>query len=221
MTPFFKVKYNKKGVLPSGVSEDVWLSFEPDSYKYYYDCLRIHCEGENLLVPVHAFPVINNALPSSEYLPSILNMGSVAIGTEVSKALTVQCTSPVAFEYQIEWSAPHPDIFVEPLEGEIKPPEAKILVTYRPSDSTTAKASFKFITTEFDQADSDPIEVKVIGKAVHARKKIGQEAEATESKTLLATKKRRPSSGVKLKALDTAKLSKKGSMIKLDDTARS
>ena len=55
-TSYFKVKYNYKGT----ISEDVYIQFTPDEYKYYYDCVRIHCEGENLLIPIHAYPVINN-----------------------------------------------------------------------------------------------------------------------------------------------------------------
>jgi hypothetical protein len=39
MTAFFKIKYNKKGVIPSGVSEEVFISFTPDTYKYYQDCI--------------------------------------------------------------------------------------------------------------------------------------------------------------------------------------
>lgn len=69
-TAFFKIKYNKKGMIPSGVSEDIYVLFTPnDEYKYFYDCIRIHCEGEKIpkrthdgniiLIPIHAFPVIN------------------------------------------------------------------------------------------------------------------------------------------------------------------
>lgn len=112
MTPFFKVKYSKKGVIPSGVSEDVFISFTPDSFRYYYDCVRIHCEGPKLLIPIHAYPVINTT--KDQLLPSIVDMGSIKIGESLTKKLQIESNSPVTFEYSIEWIKEHPDISVQP-----------------------------------------------------------------------------------------------------------
>lgn len=78
MTDYFKIKYHKKGAIPSGVSEDVFISFTPDTFKYYYDCVWIHCEGEKLLIPIHAYPVVNTT--KDELLPSIIDMGNVKVG---------------------------------------------------------------------------------------------------------------------------------------------
>jgi hypothetical protein len=59
-------------MIPTGVSEDIYIMFTPTSvnshdplsaYKYYYDTIRIHCEGDKILIPIHAFPVINNDYP--------------------------------------------------------------------------------------------------------------------------------------------------------------
>lgn len=58
-------------MVPTGVSEDIYVQFTPTSqpddtmaaYKYYYDTIRIHCEGDKILIPIHAYPVIN-----SEYM---------------------------------------------------------------------------------------------------------------------------------------------------------
>jgi hypothetical protein len=64
-TPYFKIRFNKKGMLPTGVAEDIYVQFTPtgDSpYRYYYDTIRVHCEGDKILVPIHAYPVINNKL---------------------------------------------------------------------------------------------------------------------------------------------------------------
>jgi len=60
-TPYFKIKYNKKGMVPSGIAEDIYVQFTaPGSeYKYFYDAIRIHCDGDKILIPIHAFPVIN------------------------------------------------------------------------------------------------------------------------------------------------------------------
>ena len=37
-----KIKYNKKGMIPSGISEDIYVQFTPnDEYKYFYDSIRM------------------------------------------------------------------------------------------------------------------------------------------------------------------------------------
>jgi len=74
-TPFFKIKYNKKGMVPSGISEDIYVQFTPnDEFKYFYDSIRIHCEGDKILIPIHAFPVINSKKDS--LLPKQLDLGA-------------------------------------------------------------------------------------------------------------------------------------------------
>jgi hypothetical protein len=57
-------------MVPTGVSEDIYVQFTPTSnsnsadnigaYKYYYDTIRIHCDGDKILIPIHAYPVINS-----------------------------------------------------------------------------------------------------------------------------------------------------------------
>ena len=137
MTPHFKVNYSKKGLIPSGDSEEIFVMFTPDAYQYYYDCVRIHCEGENLIIPVHGFPIVNNSRDS--LLPSLIDMGKVEVGDQYSKKLSIECTTPINFEYSIQWIKPHADILVEPLEGDI-PGNSKtwIEITYIPRESTTA-----------------------------------------------------------------------------------
>jgi len=59
-------------MIPTGVSEDIYILFTPtgsnshdnlSAYKYYYDTIRIHCEGDKILIPIHAFPIINIDFP--------------------------------------------------------------------------------------------------------------------------------------------------------------
>ena len=55
----FTIKMNKKGTLASGMSETIYIQFKPMSYKYYYETLKLNTETENLLIPIHAYPVLD------------------------------------------------------------------------------------------------------------------------------------------------------------------
>jgi hypothetical protein len=55
----FQAIFNKSGVLAPGMSQKVTIKFRAQEYKYYYDSLRIQGDIENLLIPIHAYPVIN------------------------------------------------------------------------------------------------------------------------------------------------------------------
>ena len=65
-------------MVPSGIAEDIYVKFTPEGsndqlYKYYYNCIRIHCESDKILIPIHAFPVINSK--KDEIFPSFIDMG--------------------------------------------------------------------------------------------------------------------------------------------------
>lgn len=67
------------------------------------------------------------------------------------KVLHIECDTPVTFEYMIEWVEPHQDINITPMTGEIKAMgKTPIEIFYRPSSNTTANATFKMTTTEFN-----------------------------------------------------------------------
>jgi len=71
-------------MVPTGVSEDIYVQFTPASssqneadvlsaYKYYYDTIRIHCEGDKILIPIHAYPVINSEC--MDQIPKMIDLG--------------------------------------------------------------------------------------------------------------------------------------------------
>lgn len=40
-----------------GSSEVISVDFHPREHRYHYDCIRLHTDSENLLIPLHAYPV--------------------------------------------------------------------------------------------------------------------------------------------------------------------
>lgn len=138
-------------MIPPGISEDIYVQFTPnDEYKYFYDSIRIHCEGDKILIPIHAYPVINTKKDS--LLPKSIDMGSQCkVGLSYHKTVEIQSNCPVSFEYEIRPTVPHPDIKVSPVSGDIiGNQDTKITFTYSPTTFTTADAEFEIRTSEFD-----------------------------------------------------------------------
>lgn len=72
MTPYFRIKAGKNLI---NNNQEIYIQFNPVDYKYYYDCVRIHCEGDQkLLLPIHAYPVINRS--KDRLLPKLVNMAN-------------------------------------------------------------------------------------------------------------------------------------------------
>lgn len=41
-TNFFNVKYDKRGAIPPGMFDEIYVSLKPYDYKYYQDTMRIN-----------------------------------------------------------------------------------------------------------------------------------------------------------------------------------
>ena len=107
-------------MVPTGVAEEIYIQFTParGEYKYYYDSVRIHCDGDKLLIPIHAYPVINSK--QDELFPKYIDMGKgCRLGQSYQKQLQIESNCPVNFEYTIEVTKPHPEIHISPLSGDI------------------------------------------------------------------------------------------------------
>jgi hypothetical protein len=161
-TPFFKLRYNKRGLVAPGMGETVYVQFTPSEWRYYYDCMRLLCPNGNMNVPIHAYPVMNE---NERYLPSVLDLGKCPLGETLVKKVELECTVPVVFEFEFRFSEAHKDIQIEPMAGEILGNSRRsIEISYTPSDASTAVSEVELRLSEFD---FQPLKTRIIASAFH------------------------------------------------------
>eukprot|EP00747_Dinoflagellata_sp_TGD_P163696 gnl/TRDRNA2_/TRDRNA2_182659_c0_seq1.p1 gnl/TRDRNA2_/TRDRNA2_182659_c0~~gnl/TRDRNA2_/TRDRNA2_182659_c0_seq1.p1 ORF type:complete len:862 (-),score=186.92 gnl/TRDRNA2_/TRDRNA2_182659_c0_seq1:211-2757(-) len=160
-TPWFRISYDKKGLLAPGMSEEITVTFAPHEWRYYYDAVKIYCgeRSENLVVPIHAYPSTSDIA-----LPRFVDFGHVALGTSRTKVIPLSCKIPIQFEYDIAILEAHPDFEVTPLSGVIPPDgTTNVAITFLPTSHRTARMELQFNISQFD---FEPVNVSVVGSCL-------------------------------------------------------
>lgn len=157
-TPWFRITYDKKGLLAPGMSEDVTVIFSPHEWRYYHDSVKIFCGelAENLVVPIHAYPSANDIV-----LPRTIDFGKVAMGTSRKKVLPLSCKIPIRFEFDITVLEAHPDFDVAPLQGSIPPDgTVDVVIIFHPTRYWVARTELRFNISQFG---FEPVNVALVG----------------------------------------------------------
>lgn len=159
-TKYFYIKYNKSERLVPGLTIECTIEFTPDEWRYYYDCIRINCPGEqNLVIPIHAYPVM-----STKEFPTNFTFPNVPVGHRMTQMFPLRCDAPIDFEFQLAYIQPHPAFTVNPLNGIIPAQgEADIAVTFAPFEFQTAIMKIQLTISQFN---SKPIVCQFTGSSV-------------------------------------------------------
>uniref|UniRef100_UPI0037E83F04 cilia- and flagella-associated protein 221 n=1 Tax=Semicossyphus pulcher TaxID=241346 RepID=UPI0037E83F04 len=146
-TKHFETTYTKKYRLIPGLAYALKIRFRPDEWRYFYDSVRIHCKGEdNLLIPVHAYPVIDDL-----HIPPHIDLSAVPLGQSVCQAIPLRCSCPIDFEFQVFVIQPHEAFSISPLTGVIPANgEVNIIVTFRPFQYETSQVTIQLIISQFN-----------------------------------------------------------------------
>ncbi|XP_070711423.1 cilia- and flagella-associated protein 221 [Pempheris klunzingeri] len=146
-TKHFQTTYIKKYRLIPGLAYTLKVRFCPDEWRYFYDCVRVHCKGEeNLLIPVHAYPVIDDL-----HIPPRIDLSAVPLGQSVCHVIPLRCSCPIDFEFQVYVLQPHEAFSIHPLTGVVPANgEVKIIVTFSPFQYETCQVTIQLIVSQFN-----------------------------------------------------------------------
>ncbi|PWA29855.1 hypothetical protein CCH79_00018116, partial [Gambusia affinis] len=136
-----------KDRLIPGLAYTVNVAFCPDDWHYFSDCIRVHCKDEeNLLIPIHAYPVINDL-----HIPTHINLSAIPLGQSVQHVIPLSCSCPVDFEFQVYIVQPHDAYSIHPLAGVI-PANGEVLmtVTFCPLQYETSQFTFQLVVSQFN-----------------------------------------------------------------------
>jgi hypothetical protein len=170
----FVLEYDKIGSLAPGMSQTIAVKFTALEYRYYYDCIRIQGEDSTLLIPLHGYPIANKV-----YFPKQLFFGSVPLCEPAVKTITLSCSLPINFSFEIKVLESHSFYNIEPRRGIIPANGSiEIRITFTPITLGIALTKIQLLIGQFAFI---PLDCEVSARAVSG---------LIESRDLLKAEKR-------------------------------
>ena len=148
-SPNFKIRYTKRGQIPPGLSETIYLIFTPSEYKYYTDNICINCPGNKIIIPIHAYPRMNIFV--KEYIPKLIDFGNIPIDSTVSKNISVKNLIDQNFKYKITPMNDYPEIKIDKMEDTFYEMKDNLInITISPKKYGIYKGDYEFQVSEVD-----------------------------------------------------------------------
>ena len=148
-TPNFKIKYTKRGQIAPGLCETIYLFFTPGEYKYYTDNICINCPGNNIIIPIHAYPKMNIFV--KEYIPKLIDFGNITIDSTVTKNISVKNLIDQNFKYKIIPINDCKEIKIEKMEGTFYEMKDNLInISINPQKFGIFKGEYEFQVSEVD-----------------------------------------------------------------------
>ena len=160
-TPWFKIRWEKKGMVAPGMAEIIHVDFVATEWRYHYDAIRVFSDGDApLLVPMHAYPVMNEVA-----LPSKLDFGHCPLGEPTTRSLELACHVPIQFEYSVQVDKPHPHFELVSAPRGLVPAQgaARLAVRFTPITLGTSVCELVVAVSQFG---ATPHRVTVTGSAM-------------------------------------------------------
>jgi len=158
-TPYFRASFQKTGLIAPGMSQEIEVIFQPNAWQYYYDCIRLHTPAENLLIPIHAYPVMNDVI-----FPRALDFGACPLSETTVRKVRLQCKVPIQFEFDFTLEKAHPDIEIFPVKG-IIPANDSVEITIKYTPVTLTSASCELLVN-ISQFNFQPFTCKITANCV-------------------------------------------------------
>ncbi|XP_037552658.1 cilia- and flagella-associated protein 221 [Nematolebias whitei] len=146
-TRYFQTTYTRKNRLIPGLDLTVKVTFCPDKWRHFNDCIRVRCKDEDDgLVPIHGYPVIDDL-----HIPPRIDLPAVPLGQSYCQVIRMRSSCPVDFEFQLFVIQQHEAFSLHPLKGVISASgKAKISVTFTPQQYETSHFTFQLVVSQFN-----------------------------------------------------------------------